>query len=274
MADKNWQAGGGIMIPAGVVLCLVASLWALASSALGSNLVSYLDTLNPYLVSEALLGGLVFGSFLAAAGLWVVVMLRLMKRSQQRRNAFGSSALNNLKQGVVITNPRQRIVFLNDRYLEIYGLSRSQIPPNMSGRGLLDMRLQRGVLDVSVDEFNAQAAKPAGLIAELPSGQSIHVKHFPLSNGGSITTHEDCSEQRELSRQLASTKQFLESVLENIPVCVAAKNIEDGRYIFANHAFERFSRFSRDHIVGKRADEIFRPETTASVEAADRDALN
>ena len=68
-------------------------------------------------------------------------------------------------------------------------------------------------------------------------------------------------EQRQLSRQLASTKQFLELVLDNVPVCVAAKNIEDGRYIFANRAFERFSRFSRDHIVGKRADEIFRPET-------------
>ena len=73
---------------------------------------------------------------------------------------------------------------------------------------------------------------------------------------------------------LASTKQFLESVLDNVPVCVAAKSIEDGRYIFANRAFERFSRFSRDNIVGKRADEIFQPETAASIDAADRAALD
>jgi len=59
-----------------------------------------------------------------------------------------------------------------------------------------------------------------------------------------------------------------------VPVCVAAKSIEDGRYIFANRAFERFSRFSRDHIVGKRADEIFRPDTAAGIEAADRAALH
>ena len=78
----------------------------------------------------------------------------------------------------------------------------------------------------------------------------------------------------DLSRKLASTTQFLESVLDNVPVCVAAKNIEDGRYIFANRAFERFSRFSRDHIVGKRADEIFRPETAVSIDTADRAALN
>jgi diguanylate cyclase (GGDEF)-like protein/PAS domain S-box-containing protein len=107
----------------------------------------------------------------------------------------------------------------------------------------------------------------------LPNGRSVLVKFFRLPNGGSISTHEDYSEQRELSRQLASTKQFLESVLENIPVCVAAKNIENGRYIFANRAFERFARFSRDSIIGKRADEIFRPETVARIEAADEAAL-
>jgi diguanylate cyclase (GGDEF)-like protein/PAS domain S-box-containing protein len=54
---------------------------------------------------------------------------------------------------------------------------------------------------------------------------------------------------------------------------VAAKSIEDGRYIFANRAFERFSRFSRDKIIGKRADEIFQPETAASIDAADQAAL-
>ena len=261
------------MIPAGIVICLIASAWAIAASDLGAGLVGYLDTLNPDYVSDVLLGGLVSCCFLVAVGLWVASTIRRVKRSQLRKNAFVSSALNNLKQGVVITNPRQRIVFLNDRYLEIYGLARSDIPPTMTGRELLELRLRRGVLDVSVDEFYAQAANSEGLITELPNGQSVHVKLFPLSNGGSITTHEDCSEQRELSRQLASTKQFLESVLENIPVCVAAKSIEDGRYIFANRAFERFSRFPRDFIVGKRADEIFKSDTAASIEAADRAAL-
>ena len=60
-------------------------------------------------------------------------------------------------------------------------------------------------------------------------------------------------------------------MLDNVPVCVAAKNIEDGRYIFANSAFERFSRFSRDQIVGKRARGDVRARySAASIEAADR----
>jgi diguanylate cyclase (GGDEF)-like protein/PAS domain S-box-containing protein len=274
MADKNWQAGGGIMIPAGIVVCLIASIWAVAASGLGSRLVGYFNAADPGYVSDAVLGGIVACSFLIAVGSWVVSTLRRVKRSKQSRNAFVSSALNNLKQGVVITNTRKRIVFLNDRYLEIYGLSRSDLTPDMTGRDLVELLRQRGMLDISTDEFYGQAGKPEGLITELPSGQSVHVKYFPLSNGGSVATHEDCSEQRELSRQLASTKQFLESVLENIPVCVAAKSIEDGRYIFANRAFERFSRFPRDFIVGKRADEIFKPDTAISIVAADHAAIN
>jgi len=262
------------MIPAGVVLCLVASFWAATASTPESGLIKYLSAADPDVVSDVVLGGLVAGCFLIAVWIWVMSTLRRFRLSQQRRNVFVSSALNNLKQGVVITNPRQRIVFLNDRYLEIYGLARSDITPDMTGRGLLELRLQRGTLDVSIDEFYARSGEAEGLITELPGGKAVHVRYFPLSNGGSIATHEDCSEQRSLSRELASTKQFLESVLENIPVCVAAKSIDDGRYIFANRAFERFSRFSRDYIVGKRADEIFTHDTAARIEAADRAALH
>ncbi|MGC1562565.1 MAG: PAS domain-containing protein, partial [Bradyrhizobium sp.] len=278
MADKDWQAGGRIMIPALVVVCLFSFGGpfeiARAANPLGI-LASDPGVTDPSVIWEAVIGGLVICCFLSSIAIWMLSTLRRVKRSQLRRNAFVSSALNNLNQGVVITDPKQRVVFCNDRYLEIYGLLRSDVPPLMNGRELLELRRSRGVLDVSPDDFFALASAAEGHIFELPSGHSILVKHLKLPNGGgSVSTHEDCSEQRKLSRQLASTKQFLESVLENVPVCVAAKNIEDGRYIFANRAFERFSRFSRDCIIGKRAEEIFQPETAASIEAADRAALD
>ena len=277
MADKNWQAGGKNSIPALAVLCLVAIVapfgpaWS-ASPAFAPS--TYLGEFDPSAVWELLIGGIVVASFLGAVGLWVLSALRKVRRAQLRRNAFISSALNHLHQGVVMTDPRGRVIFCNDQYLEIYGLSRADVPRDLTGPQLLAMRRKRGALDVSNEEFYTQAAKPEGLITELPNGKSIMVKYFELPNGGTVATHLDYTEQRKLSRKLASTTQFLESVLDNVPVCVAAKNIEDGRYIFANRAFERFSRFSRDHIVGRRADEIFRSETAASVEAADQAALD
>src|SRR5882724_9796682 len=277
MADKDGQAGGYILIPAQAVVCLIAAVapsataWATSESF---SPTSYVGSADPSLIWEMLIGGIAVASFLAAVALWVLSALRKVKRSQLRRNAFISSALNNLSHGVVMTDPRRRIVFCNDRYLEIYGLARSDLFRNMTGPELLELRRARGVLDVSVENFHEHASTPEGLITELPGGRSVLVKHFALPNGGSVATYEDCSEQRKLSRKLASTKQFLESMLDNVPVCVAAKSIEDGRYIFANRAFERFSRFSRDHILGKRADEIFQTETAARIVEADRSALN
>ena len=277
MAGKNWQAGGLVSIPGQAVLCLIATAVPLGAASAWSDdtpAASFIGPVDPNVVGELLIGCIVVCAFLASLAVWIFTMLNKAKGSRLRRNAFISSALNNLNQGVVMTDPKKRIVFCNNRYLEIYGLARSDITENMTGPGLAELRRARGTLDISVGDFYGQAGRPEGLVTELPGGRSVLVKYFVLPNGGSVATHEDCSAQRELSRQLASTKQFLESVLENIPVCVAAKNIEDGRYIYANRAFERFSRFSRDNIIGKRADEIFRPDTAAGIEAADQAAIN
>src|SRR5882757_7224477 len=125
MADKNWQAGGKDSIPAQALLCLVAaalpcgSAWG-ASASGGFAPASYVGSLDPGIIWELLIGGIVVASFLGAVGIWVISALRRARRSQLRRNAFISSALNHLNQGVVMTDPPGRIIFCNDRYLEIY----------------------------------------------------------------------------------------------------------------------------------------------------------
>src|ERR1700716_3391807 len=224
MASKNWQAGGKILVSASAVACLVAAPLAVAWTAPRDFAPpSYIGSMDPHFIWELLIGGIVVLSFLSAIALWVMSALRKVKRSQLRRNAFVSSALNNLSQGVVMTDAQKRIVFCNDRYLEIYGLTRSDIPRNMTGPELLAMRRKRGMLDMSADDFYRHASTAEGLVTELPDGRAIVVKYWGLPNGGSVATHEDCSEQRRLSRQLATTTQFLESGLDNPPVCVAAK---------------------------------------------------
>lgn len=263
------------MLPIAVqaVVCLASAAAPSRAYADSFTPPNYLGNLDPNLVWEALIGGVVVCAFLAAIALWIHSALRRSKRSQLRRNAFVSSAMNNLNQGVVMTDAQRRVIFCNDRYLEIYGLTRSDLWSGMTGYDILELRRKRGVLAVSDDDFYEKAASPNGLISELPDGRAILVKYFILPNGGSVATHLDVSEQRKLSRQLASTKQFLETVLDNVPACVAAKNIEDGRYIFANRAYERFWGFSRDQVVGKNARELFGPKSAASIEATDRAAL-
>ncbi|MBJ7403868.1 MAG: EAL domain-containing protein [Bradyrhizobium sp.] len=276
MAKKNWHVGSTLPIAVQALLCLAGAVAPARAFAASDSLAvpGDLARLDPGVIWETLIAGIVLCSFLAAIVLWIHSWLRRSKRSQLRRNAFISSAMNNLNQGVVMTDAQRRIIFCNDRYLEIYGLTRSDIRPNMTGYDILRLRRERGVLGVTDDEFYEKAASSNGLITELPDGRAILVKYFVLPNGGSVATHLDVSEQRRLSQQLASTKQFLESVLDNVPACVAAKSLEDGRYIFANTAYERFWGFSRDHVVGKNARELFAPISADSIETADRAALN
>jgi diguanylate cyclase (GGDEF)-like protein/PAS domain S-box-containing protein len=252
------------------VMVPLAPAWALPQAFSPS---SYLGDADPTMLWEALIGGIVVCAFLASIAIWIHSALRRVWRAQLRRNAFISSALHNLSQGVIMTDADNRVMFYNDRFLEIYGLSRADIPRGCTGRNLIELRHKRGKLDVSIDEYARRAREPEGYVTELPNGRSVLAKLFHTPDGGTVGVHEDCTEQRNMARQLASTKQFLESVLDHVPVCVSAKNIEDGRYIFANRAFEQFSKIPRDSIVGSRASDIFSPITADAIEAADKAAL-
>src|SRR5438067_8093599 len=115
MAEKNWHVGSTLPIVVQAVVCLASAVAPARASSLSENLApaSYLGSLDPNLVWEALIGGIAVCSFLAAIALWIQSALGRAKRSQLRRNAFITSAMNNLNQGVVMTDGQRRIIFCN-----------------------------------------------------------------------------------------------------------------------------------------------------------------
>lgn len=266
MTGKIGRSDSKAAVSVIAVACLLGSI---AGAHAESPAVHYISELDPQMIWQILIGGFVALAFLAAIVLWVASALRNVRREQHRRNAFVGSALNHLGQGIVMLDDQKRVVFCNDRYLEIYDLTRADITKDITGPELRELRRQRGKLDLATQSFYEQTVSAGEYIAEMPGGQSVHVKFSRLPNGGAIGIHEDCTEQRFLQRELATTKQFLEFVLDHVPICVAAKTIDDGRYIFANRAFETFSRLSRDKIVGKRPDQIFSAQSAKAIAEAD-----
>jgi diguanylate cyclase (GGDEF)-like protein/PAS domain S-box-containing protein len=275
MAGNNWQAGGKGVIPAAALACLLGMIGSSdpVLAAAGDAVPGVVGSLDPDTIRQILMAGFTVLLFLAAIALWAMSALRDVQRVQRRNAAFVSLALNKVSQGVVMVDRRGRLAFCNDSYLDMYALSRADLVPGMTGRQLAELRHARGTLGCSVDEFFARIDAVDGYITKASDGRAIMVRHRSLGGGGTVSLHDDCSEQRDLSNQLAMTKKFLESVIDNVPVCVAVKSIEDGRYILANRAFERFSRLKRADIVGKRADQIFSAKTAARIEAADRSAI-
>ena len=275
MTGKTWHEliGGTLVSVSAVCGCATSADAGLTAVTPDFVTAFAAEPIDATILWEIALGGFIIFALLTAIILWAVSALRAVKWQQTRRNAIVNSALNNLGQGVVIVNAKRRIIFCNDRYLEIYGLTRADIAGVQTGPDLLELRRARGMFNLDVDEFHESALRDSGYVTDLPTGKSVLVRHRPLPNGGTVSTHDDCTDQVGLARELATTKQFLESVIENVPVCIAAKTIEDGRYILANRALEQFWQLGRAQILGKRADELFTAANAATVNAADRAAV-
>src|SRR5262245_57068883 len=167
MADSNRQAGRKNSIPAQALVCLLAMAvpcgfaWAAVPSAIFAP-ASDIGETDPNSVWVLLLGGIAVVSFLVAIGIWILAALRGAKSAQMRHSAFISSALNTLNQGVMMTNAQGRVVYCNDRFLEMYALDRAEIPHAMTGRELLELRRQRGLLNLTVEEFSRLARREEG----------------------------------------------------------------------------------------------------------------
>ena len=115
---------------------------------------SYIGALDPNVVWEVLIGGIVVASFLAAIALWMLSALRRAKRAQLRRNAFISSALNTSQPGR--DDDRTRKAGSSSATTAISKSTGWRAPifrRDMTGRELLELRRTRGLLDVTVEEF-------------------------------------------------------------------------------------------------------------------------
>jgi diguanylate cyclase (GGDEF)-like protein/PAS domain S-box-containing protein len=189
------------------------------------------------------------------------------------------TAVSNMSQGLTMFGADGRMIYCNDRYLEIYGLSRVAVQPGITLDELLRLRKESGTLDIEPSTFAARfeseikADGTTQVVADLPDGRSILVSYRVLPEGGWLTTHDDISEFRKLQKEVLTTTSFLQSVIDNIPTCVVVRNIGDNTYKLVNRAFETFNNITREKIVGRVPDDIYPQETIDATADLDRRAL-
>ena len=214
-----------------------------------------------------------FFALLIAIIVSVLAALQKTRRTSRRQSALVRSTLNRINQGIVMVGDDKRVVFCNDRYLAMYGLSRSDIHSGITSAQLVELRAERNVLGHAVEEYLDHIDNSAAHISDLPDGRVMSVQHQKFANGVMFSIHEDCTEERRMSRQLKLSNDFLEAVIDNIPLGVSVSSVRDGRYILANSSFERVARISREKMLGKRTDELFTPDIVDLLARLDQDAL-
>ena len=88
-----------------------------------------------------------------------------------------------------------------------------------------------------------------------------------------LATHEDVTELRRREQELARTRTFLNTVIDNVPAAISVKDADDLRYVLTNRADEDIYGLSRDRMIGKTVHELFPDRSMETIEIRDRSTL-
>src|SRR5882757_8554053 len=114
-----------------------------------------------------------------------------------------------MSQGVLMFDPETRMVFCNQRYIEMYGLSADMVQPGCTLRDLLEHRQAPGTFAGAPDQYIAKVLKAvaegrtANNIVECGDGRVFSIVNKPMPDGGWLATHEDITERQRAEERIA-----------------------------------------------------------------------
>jgi diguanylate cyclase (GGDEF)-like protein/PAS domain S-box-containing protein len=165
------------------------------------------------------------------------------------------TAVNTMHQGLVMFDRDARVVVINQRYIEMYGLSPERAKPGCSLRELLEQRAALGMFSDNVDEYIARQVAN-GLygtrIRDLPNGRTVAVTNRPLPDGGWVAVHEDITELRNAER---AASRLFETSLDLILITDTK-----GTFTQVSPSCEAILGYQPEEMVGHSAAEFVYPD--------------
>ncbi|MEG5139118.1 MULTISPECIES: PAS domain S-box protein [unclassified Microcoleus] len=186
---------------------------------------------------------------------------------------------NNVYDAIFIQDLEGNILDVNDRMLEMYGVSREE------------------AIKLSITKDYSSDENPIQLMRELwekvLSGEStriewkarrpndgstfdaeIAVSRIYLNGNLSVIANvRDISDRKAAEAELQQAQNFMESVLNTIPVGVFGKEAEELRFVLWNPAAQELLGFSAAEVMGKNNYDCFPTEQADLFTAKDREAL-
>jgi diguanylate cyclase (GGDEF)-like protein len=138
--------------------------------------------------------------------------LRAREQDLQAQNARFDTAVSHMTQGLLLFDASQRLVVCNQRYIEMYGLSKDVVVPGCSFRDIIAHRKVTGSFVGDDAEYSSRVLRSVGLknsmIIDTPDGRSIQIVSEPLADGGWVATHEDITERRRAEERITHLAHY------------------------------------------------------------------
>src|SRR6185437_1800115 len=215
----------------------------------------------------------------AAVAVIACVIGALVGRRQQAKlneqNLRLDAALNNMNQGLCMFDADNRLVIWNQRYIDMYRIDPAHIWVGCTIRDLLAARMATGTFPLEPEAYDQdlraslRQRKTYIVNLELSDGRVIAVINQPTEDGGWVATHEDITERKRAERELEHTRQFLDTIIENVPSPIFVKGLPSFRYLLINRAAERYLGIEKSAMLGKTVAETL-PEAAAVIATEER----
>jgi PAS domain S-box-containing protein len=199
-------------------------------------------------------------------------------KEQMKEEGILTQAIQNSTNHTVITDSNGIVLFANKAAQMITGYSESEILGNTP-------RLWGGIMS---PEFYIKLWKEAldgkPFVGEITnrrkSGEIYHaIAHIsPIFEKdkeviGFVGTEEDISERVNSEEDLRQSQYLLNSIVENIPMMIFAKDAKELKFTLFNKAGEMLTGLTREEVVGKNDEALFPKEQADFFIEKDREVI-
>jgi PAS domain S-box-containing protein len=264
--------------PDGAILSAYAPVPGLGWAVVGGTPEA--EALAPVAHLRATVLGLaaVLGAVLGAGLLLLAMVLRRLKAAEERRAQL-ASIVDSSEDAIVGKDLDGRITSWNVGAERLYGYTASEavgqpisflVPPDRSDE--IPQILELVGRGERVEHFETVRLKKDGR----PIDVSVTVSPIRSADGavvGASAIARDVTERRRAQQETERLRNFLDSVVENIPNMVFVKDAEQLRFVRLNRAGEELLGIPRSQLIGKSDHDLFPPEQADSFTAMDRETL-
>jgi diguanylate cyclase (GGDEF)-like protein len=136
-------------------------------------------------------------------------MLVERDRLIRTQNMLFTAALNNMSQGLLMVDADHRLIVCNERFLEIFRVTRNEARPGTSAVALFNAIRPNGAISPQSlakmweqQDALSRSARSGTFIVADSDNLALSVSQRPLADDGWVATYEDVSEQQQTRRRI------------------------------------------------------------------------